>query len=199
MFKSKTFEVIVRYLVILAVGAIVYFMAVRHNEKIAEKQLHDQPVASAPVVAEAKPIPLPSLINEAEAKTGAVPIPTTSSRADDAIRAAMEATETVEVSPNPIYENQTPPTYYSDMDGNERDVIDSVYDKIWLDAERRTGVNYKNIKIEDIYRIDDSQFHPRGMNSYESYVFIGKRCEIVSFSINFQNRDQFRITGNRKC
>lgn len=110
-------------------------------------------------------------------------------RADEALAKLANEPET----------DMIPPTYYSDMDGQERDSVDVAYDQIMLDTERRTGVSYKQITIEDIYRIDNPNYDPYGMNSYEAYVFVKNKCEIVSFMINYQNAEQLRISGSRPC
>lgn len=185
---SKFTENLIRIGIILLVGIIVYLTVDFSNERKAKHAEEAKAITTPQPEQTGFPGFDPEDLNKTEKQ-----------KAADAVAAAIIASGDVKVTPNPIIEDMTPPTFYEDMEGSERDVIDSVYDSIWLDAEKRTGVSYRNIKIEDIYRIDDQQFHPAGMNSYEAYVMVNKKCEIVSFSINFQNQNQFRITDSRPC
>lgn len=113
-------------------------------------------------------------------------------RALAAIGAAAVASDKVPVADIPA------PTFKQDMGADEQADMETVYDLIWLDTEKRTGIAHTKIHIEDQYRLDP-EYNPYGMNNYESHVIINGRCEIVSYSINYQNAQQFRITGNRTC
>lgn len=177
-------ELLFRILLVAAVGLFVYFTTEYINERKAAERRAAQLTSPAPTLPVSEPQTVPGFDpSELTAK-------------DEGIVTTHKALAKLAKEPD---EDMVPPTFYSDMDGEERDAVDSVYDQIWLDTEKRTGVNYKQITIEDIYRIDNPTFDPAGMNSYEAYVIVKNKCQIVSFSINFQNSVPFRILGDRPC
>lgn len=182
--NSKSF--LGRVAIYLCVGLVVFIFISWQNHKKVE----------APPVSPDHNVSIPEQNVESKSLPGFDARDLKEDKKDDGIVQSKVALAKLAKEPE---EDMVPPTFYSDMDGEERDAIDSVYDQIWLDAEKRTGINYKQITIEDIYRIDSPTYDPTGMNSYEAYVLANKKCEIVSFSINYQNATQFNILGSRPC
>lgn len=184
--NENTKTILGRIAIYICVGLLVYIVVSWQNNKKVE----------APPVSTDRTVSIPERNVEFQNLPGFDARDLKEDKKDDGIVQAKVALAKLAKEPK---EDMVVPTFYSDMDGQERDAIDSVYDQIWLDAEKRSGVNYKEITVEDIYRIDSPTYDPVGMNSYEAYVLVKKKCEIVSFSINYQNATQFNILGSRPC